>query len=214
MRKDRKMKRWLASVSVLLLLALLAQPADAGRDPERPWSVGVSAGVNLSEASGDSTLSTDGRWGPIFGGFVNYRVTPLLVVALEVNWLLKGSTDMFTASGDTLSDVRASYLEFPLTLNLLIPAGENWDLGVYAGVGYAFQTDISARNLQGVRVYLSEKENEWNIPLGAGFAYYFPGSGQAVGLDLRYSIGMSDIAKDFDAKSKSWQLFLRYGFPF
>lgn len=214
------MSRFSTIVLILVLGSLIASVAmgEERRDrwPQLEWTAGVAVGPTYSKLSGDFIESADNRWGGFVGGWIEYRADDNWSIALEFNWVQKGTENLVTAQGDSLFNLKLGYLELPLLLNLLLPVSSNWDLGLYSGGTLALRTSCTGTRTDGTIAGCTQnivKGTDWNIPFGAGVGYYVPGSNSAIILDARYSIGLTDIFKaNLDAKNQSWQFLIRYAF--
>ena len=162
--------------------------------------VGVSGGATLSDLFGGA-INTSSRWGGTAGVFAGYRTTRNSVVALEVNWIQKGG-------GDT----RVDYVEVPLLLGGAAPAAHGAvRFRAYTGIALGFRVGCSSTS-----TFLScdaAKSPEWAWPFGFMIASTNR-SGRMVGVDVRYSIGLSDVFETSSASNRTWQFKAFFGFPY
>jgi opacity protein-like surface antigen len=195
------MKKLFGAVIALALTASLAGPVQA------QIYVGGSAGATYFKAFG-SDVPTDRKfdWGFTAGAFGQLYLNPNFALNLEANWIQKNSTD---SAGTDAGKLKLSYLEVPLTLNIVFPFDDDWYGLVYVGGSIGFNMSCSA----GGADCLPEPEGtEFAIPVGGGIGKKLA-SGMFVGLNVRYSYGMSDIVDQVGAKNRGWMFMARVGFP-
>ena len=81
------MKRWFFATLALALCVSLAVPAAAQKDKGRwgpgVWSGGATVGPVASDLTGDAIESSQTRWGPIVGAWLQYWATDNLAVSFE-----------------------------------------------------------------------------------------------------------------------------------
>jgi hypothetical protein len=220
------MKRSVCSVLVVLFVIglVVTGQAQSRHDewPRQAWTAGVTIGPISSSLSGDYITTSESHFGMMVGGLINYRVSLPFAVSLEANFNSRQAQNIITSGGDSLYNFRATYVEFPLVATLMQPIHKNWDVGVHAGISLGFNT--SAGMLLKDSILTVEpspttpggevNSTMWTLPLGAGFAYYFPGSNSALVFAARYSLGLSNVFKDANNKAKwnTMQFMLRYMF--
>ena len=177
-------------------------------------SVGLSAGGTYSDLSGSLVTNTDSDWGILIGGFGSYQFRTNVALQLEGNWVQKGGRG---SAEDARIDVDLDYLELPLTVQLVVPLGQEWLWQLYGGIALAFETTCDVSIDPGEKTSCEDsplgwsfESTEWSIPFGTSFAYRFPRS--FVEGDLRYSYGLSSVVKSPEWKNRSWQFIVRWGF--
>jgi hypothetical protein len=206
----------LIAVGAVLTVHLRAAPAAA-----QEYHLGLNGGATYSSLTGDRLTpdGSDGRWGVVLGGFVRYATHPVVSARMEVNWLQKGGTGVTATGADTL-DLRLSYLEIPVVLELGSALGRRARALVYGGIALAFRLhcDLGVNGAPPVSCRdaptpLDPRSTEWSVPLGAALGIDV--GGPMVFLDGRYSVGISDVPRGATAslKHRAWQLLLRVAFP-
>jgi hypothetical protein len=156
--------------------------------------VAFSGGATLSEFDG---VDIDSKWGMTAGGVVGFRPLGYVITNLEANWIQKGS-------GDT----RLQYIELPL----LIGVGTKGDLrvGIYSGIGIGFAVSCSGPSVLAGVTCDRKNSTEWSWPIGvqAGGnidpATFFA-------LDVRYSVGLSEVFEASDVTNRTWQFRVYVG---
>ena len=210
------MKRLLQFVIALSLCVAVASPAFA-QEEASPWRLGVHAGAAYSNLNGDVLTSSDATWGPYAGATAEYFFANSFSVGFEANYLQKGNKKGLI--GNTEFEMSLKYVEIPLILNGYYAFNENWLGSLYAGLAMALkvscdvrinddpQSDCAQSGLTG-----EAESMEWSVPLGGGVVYKFPGKNSLLRLDVRYSIGLSDVVKTLNVTTRTWEFILGYGF--
>jgi hypothetical protein len=188
---------------VLLLLALglgVATPASAQRNKS---VVGISAGATTSDIEG-GFLNTSSQWGFIGGIFGTARTSRNSMLGLEANYVQKGGRD--------LADL--SYIDIPFIIGAIIPtANDALNFNFYTGIGIGFKVSCSETSGSSFANACDRaKGTEWTWPVGLAFAFR-NASGKYIGLDARYSAGISDAFEGSGARNRSWQFKALFGVP-
>lgn len=210
------MKRLLHFVIAVSLCVVVASSAFA-QEEVSPWRLGIHAGAAYSNLNGDDLVSSEATWGPYAGVFAEYFFANSFSVAFEANYLQKGNKKGQVGNNEFELDLK--YVEFPLILNGYYAFSENWLGSLYAGLAISLkvacdvridddpQSDCSQAMITG------EAESiEWSVPLGGGVVYEFPGKNSLLRLDVRYSVGLSDVVKRLNITTRTWEFILGYGF--
>ena len=187
-------------VGAVLLAACLvvATPAYGQRSKTM---LGLSAGATLTDLEG-GLVNTSSRWGFTGGAFGIFRTSRNSMVGLEVNYSQKGGKDL----------ARLDYIEIPFVVGAIIPTdNDRINFNYYTGISLAFKVSCSVED--GVVFVNCNDVNstEWAWPIGLGMAIRSE-NGNMIGLDARYSLGISDAFKSSIARNRSWQFRLYYGF--
>jgi hypothetical protein len=210
------MKRWLQFVVALTFSVIVATSASAQEDAS-PWRLGIQAGASYSNLNGDVLASSDATWGPLAGGTAEYFFANSFSIELEANYVQRGNKK--GQIGNTEFEMDLKYVELPLILNGYYAFNENWHGSLYAGLALALkvacdvridddpQSDCSQASITGEAESIS-----WGVPVGGGVVYKFPGKNSLIRLDVRYSIGLSDVVKNLDITTRAWEFILGYGF--
>jgi hypothetical protein len=175
----------------------LSQPAMAQLSIRK----GIKAGLNVANLRVDSEDNTEQNTkNGILGGFF-LEIDPIGPLALqgEVLFTQKGSK---VKSSDTPgeSDIKINYLEVPLLVKLQMPlAPPMASYAFFAGpaVSFKLSEDING-NEGGEDIF---KSSDLGGVVGASLGFSALGLA-AIVVDLRYTLGLSDILKD-DFKSNS-----------
>jgi hypothetical protein len=205
------------SVVYLALLLGLAVWRPASAQESTQVYFGLAGGPTASRMRGEFAQSSDLRWGALVGGFVRSYPEDNFAIEFGVNWVQKGGSNVLTADGDSL-DLRLSYLEFPLLLDAILPLNRTWDVGVYTGIVLGIRTSCDVTEQGSSSVSCSADApggepsgTEWSWPLGAGVGAKI-GSRSYLGLDFRYSLGLTEVFKTNNAKTSTLEFLLRYAY--
>jgi opacity protein-like surface antigen len=230
-------KLLLVTVALILLFALAAsaQETKIGR-----LSIGIKAGLSISNLTGDSLGSllknmahTDvlpaekSRTGVGFGAFFSYSIAPFFAIQPELLYVQKGCKFDFAGGGTTT--VRSAWLEIPVLLkfspefqgNKIAPA-------VFAGPFVGFKTsaefqqsgfaadvevpgDFDAKD--------SLKSTDLGFTFGGSLGYKLTRG--EIFLDARYDVGLTKIMKvgtfnhpTSKADTKTGVFFMLVGYKF
>jgi hypothetical protein len=189
--------------TVLLLMAI-AVVSSIPAHAQRPGLFGVSGGATLGDI-GLTATTTDSRWGGTAGVFGAWRASYNTIVTLEANWVQKGGKGL---GGESL---RLDYIDIPLTFGgSAAMADQTWRgrlyVGVSLGVRVGCDSDVPGLNCD------RANSTDWTFPIGGMLAKTSP-DGRLVGVDVRYSIGASDVFDNTRSKTRLWQFKLIVGFP-
>lgn len=196
-------------VGVTLLTALprMAHPQ---------WSVGVSAGPTYNWMQGIAVEDQDPVWGYLVGGFFTYRFDRRWAVRVEGNAVRKGADNVALESGDTLSSVSLTYLDFPILLNLVTRLGRRTDLGLYGGaaVGFTMTCFYSIGTAQASKCERSPLGDVnmivWTMPVGAEFRWNLPSLNSSFMLDGRFTLGIGFPFETGTARNHSFAVLARW----
>lgn len=183
-------------LAAALLLAFTALPAVA--------QVGITAGGIWSDANLEvdgASVDTDSRTGFQFG--VSYATGGVFGVIVGGYYSQKG----FDVA-DTSDRVRLSYIEVPVMGVVRLPFLER-TIGprIYGGINGGFEVSCSTEGL--VSSTFCDETNSFDFGLkgGLGLQVLF------IGLDVAYTYGLSDVAKEESVKinNRAWSLALIIG---
>jgi hypothetical protein len=169
---------------------------------------------------GDIIVSSETRWGPIVGAWLQHWVSDNFAVGFEVNYIQKGGLNVVTQATDrdTLTDLTLGYLEFPLIVRGALGLGAGFELSGHLGLAFAINTATSAK-VNGIGVALPDtlkatQQTTFNVPVGAGLAWYLNDKRSVFSVDARYAVGVNDVFKDSGVKADAWEFLVRYGVRF
>lgn len=191
---------------IFLGLALVAgtfafsQKTSASVASSSPVRFGLKAGLNISTISNSNANSKAGFYG---GVFANIPVAQDFSVQPEVLYSGQG------AKAKSNSDIKLNtdYIAVPVMLQYnLIP-----NLYVEAGPQFAFLISAKGKG-NGASVDVKDDFKTFDFGLGLGAGYYFT---QNIGVNVRYTAGLTKIAKEDDGDSSKngvFQIGLAYKF--
>jgi len=191
--------------SIVLVLAFVVATPAFGQQSRK--MVGFSVGATSGDLQG-GLVNTDARWGFTGGVFGAVRTSRNSVVGIEVNYVQKGGKDL----------ARLDYIEIPFLVGALAE-NDKVKFNFYTGIGLAFKVGCSLDEQEPIAVPLGvsadcddANSTEWAWPIGIGLAVR-NANGGLIGLDTRYSVGLSDTFKGSAVRNRSWQFRLYYGVP-
>jgi hypothetical protein len=182
-----------AATLTLALVALLTNSALA-QGPGTKFGA-VAGGATLSDMNNAPGVG-DSRWGGTAGLLVGMNTGPT-ALTFEANWVQKGG-----------GDVRLDYIELPLTLGAVGELGGGAARGrIYSGVSFGFKISCSSPTIS----CDSAEGTEWGLPLGIQVAKINSASGSFFGLDVRYTVSLSDAFDFGDIHNRPWSFRLLFG---
>lgn len=181
--------------------------------------LGVKAGLNLANLSGDDVENTDTRTGFAGGVFFMYQFNEMFAVQPEVYYSMKGAKQSDSFEGVSYdAEFKFDYVEIPLLLKFLIPMkGSNIKPAIFAGPSLAFNSSAKLKVEAGGTTTEEDVENIKSTDLGLvfGAGIGFPVGKGELGVDVRYILGLSSIddsAEEADVKNGVINFNLYYGF--
>jgi len=188
------------AISLLFLSTSIAQP-----------SLGVKAGLNVATLAGDTEEADIGSSvGAVGGVFARLPVSNAFVLQSEILYSVKGFE--LRASDAT---VKASYIEVPLLFGLVLPTSSGLNLGFLVGPALSLKiSESTSGTFEGDPIEVDSDlatSSDFGVALGAQV-----GAG-SIGLDLRYTVGLSNTdagvleGTTLRTRTLSATAFLRFG---
>jgi hypothetical protein len=182
------------------------------------WQVGFSAAPTYTNVTGDFVARSDWAWGLLIGGQIEYLAHRNFSAELGANFLQKGTELGQTTQGD-FGSLRLRYLELPLLLTLKLPLSRDWSFRAFGGGTLGINFSCQVKGISNVwdscvdATAVGDAETlEWSVPFGGGLGYTTPFADSSLILDVRYVLGMSNIFKDVDLKTRTWEFLARWQF--
>src|SRR5690625_2334816 len=198
-------------IPVMLLTLFVGQAAYAqNSQDDAPLNWGIKGGVNVATMYGDQVDNADVRAGFTGGLFLNYRFTRNWSIRPEVLFSMKGADlDQGLTGENGGADYELGYLEIPIlakytfTTNSMVKPYLN--LGPQ--VGFTLYGNSNGQDLNNDQL----KDAEFALAAGGGIDLAVAGSPsdfiQTVGLDLRYTLGLTDafdVSGDPEARNHAF----------
>lgn len=180
-------------------------------------SWGIKAGINAADMYGDEVGGTSAIAGFSGGAWLNFRLADYFSIQPEVLFSTKGSDVDTGLLGETgITEYRFGYLEIPVLAKLHIPTGNDLEPNLYAGpeVGFTLYGDAND-----IEIDDQVTDAEFGLVFGGGLDLNVAQSSadflQNIGLDLRYTLGLTDafdVTGDPDAKNGAFTAAISFGF--
>lgn len=156
---------------------------------------GVKAGLNISDLYGDDAKDSDVKAGFSGGLFFNYHLNNYWSIQPEVLFSTKGADLESGLTGENgPAEYEFGYLTIPVLAKFYIPAGSTLSPNFYAGpeVGFKLYADSNDNDIND-----ELKTAEFAIAFGAGLDFNLTSDPtnfiRNAGIDLRYSLGLTDV---------------------
>jgi hypothetical protein len=187
------MKKFVAVLSAVALIGIASQASAAG------MYGGVKAGANFANLSDidDSSMRTAFQGGL----YVGKDVSEEFGFRVEGLWVMKGATadeDFGAPIGVVEVTTKLDYIEFPILFVYHLGGGEStvgFDLFAGPTLGFNIGAELEADGGDAVDIKDDVESFEFGAAIGAAIAKELA-SGKSIGLDLRYSLGATGIAKE------------------
>lgn len=202
---------------LMFILGVGITTTSAQTSQKEPFTWGIKAGVNVSDFYGDDADNSDVRAGFSGGLLFNYRFNSYWAIQPEVLFNIKGADlDTGLAGENGPAEYEFGYLNVPVLAKFYIPTGSALTPNLFAGpeVGFKLYGESNDSDIDD-----ELKDAEFGIAFGAGLDLS-TGSNPAnlirtVGLDLRYSLGLTDVfdtPQEPEARNGVFQAALLLGF--
>jgi hypothetical protein len=181
-------------MSALVLVAFASQASAAG------MYAGVKAGANFGDLSdyGDTSMRTGFQGGAFIGKNVNEQFG----FRLEGLWVQKGATvtEDVPIVGEVEATTKLDYIEFPILFVLNFAGGETLGFNLFAGptLGFNIGAEVEVDGGDAVDIKDEVESFEFGAAIGAGIEKKMA-SGKSIGLDVRYTLGATSLAKDAES---------------
>jgi hypothetical protein len=196
------------SIVAVLFLMLISTASFA------QFGLGIRQGIAVSTFAdkGDICDNTNVTLSYTAGAFISVPLNKSLAIQPELNYIRKGRSNETTELNTTFeTDLKNNYLQVPVLLQYrdarsFGKTGSAFYVngGPYAGFVLNTKTHVSGGN-GGIPVTLADsKKTDWGATLGIG--YQTPVYKKDIRFDLRYDMGLSEIANqpsDYRTKALS-----------
>ncbi len=214
-------------VGVLALFAasLFAAPSASAQGVKLGVKGGVNIAVNIADIGGsdvDSLGPTKTKTGFVGGAFVEFMIGDIFAIQPEVLYSQKG---IKIDSSSAELKLKVDYIEIPVLLKINIPIeGSKVHPNVYAGPAVAFESSCKFAGSSGSvsaevdcddpQLGIMTTSTDFGLIFGGGLS--FEVGGAEVGVDVRYTLGLTTIDDDddpWDLKNKVISIMGTVGFP-
>jgi hypothetical protein len=181
--------------------------------------MGLKAGLNIANLSGDDVENNDSKTGFAGGVFFMYQFSNMFAIQPEAYYTMKGATLNETFEGVSVDfTYTLDYIEVPLLFKLIIPIeGSNIRPSIFAGPAIGFKATAKVKTEAQGESYEEDiedvKSTDFDLVFGGGLG--FPVGNNELGFDVRYIMGLStidDSAEGFDVKNGVLNFNVYFGF--
>lgn len=174
-------------------VSITSTVAQTNQNESLTW--GLKAGVNVSDFCGNDAEGSDVRTGFSGGLLFNYRFNDYWALQPEVLFSTKGADLESGLTGENgPTEYELGYLNIPVLAKFYIPTGSTVSPNLYAGpdVGFKLYSDANDSDIDD-----QLKDAEFGIAFGAGLDFNLGSDPtdviRTVGLDLRYTLGLTNV---------------------
>jgi len=221
---ERKMKAMKKLCAILISMAVLLTLASISASAQGITDKGVKVGLNMSTLSSNFDIDFKSKLGFIAGGFLTFGLPGGLAFQPELLYSNKGAKYEERFDGDVAKLwIILNYLEMPLLVKYGFPmsGGSQLTPSIYGGPYGAYRLSGKSKiefdgQTQTEDINSDEmKTIDYGLVFGAGLD--FPMGRGKITFDLRYSLGLANLAKnqvgeDEVTKNRSFQAMIGYGF--
>jgi hypothetical protein len=186
------MKKWILAMSAVAMLA-----------PVAGWAQGdmlfsIKAGVNLADQSTDidPAPETSMKIGAIGGVGFTAGLSDMFGIRAEMLYSQKGTK---WSSEGVDAELTMNYIDVPVTAVLMLP-GDGVKPHFFAGPAFGFKMGDAKYSVNGEEQEAGEDDGytgmDIGLTLGAGIS--FPMGWNSLGIDARYTLGLTNIRDDKD----------------
>jgi len=205
-------------IPVILLTLFVSQAVYGQSFQDSPLNWGIKGGVNIATMYGDQVDNADVRAGFTGGLFLNYHFTRNWSIQPEVLFSMKGADLGEGLTGETGgADYELGYLEIPILAKYTFTTSSMVKpyLNLGPQVGFTLYGNSNGQDLNNDQL----KDAEFVLAAGGGIDLAVASSPsnfvQTVGLDLRYTLGLTDtfdVPGDPEARNQAFTAAITVGF--
>ena len=183
--------------------------------PIASWSghevtLGVKAGVNIANFTGDDVFHNSSSTRAVGGAFARYGLSRSWSLQPEALYTMRGAQ---FAVDDVQTEQQINYFEIPLLARFGWGHGAIFRPSLFAGPSLAFLlknqiVDGAEINLKG---QTGTRDYDVGAIVGAGLDYTL-GAGELM-LDARYEMGLVSWSEDLNMRNSTLSFMLGYGWP-
>jgi hypothetical protein len=198
------MNRVIRILAVLALAFVFTSPATAIENIH----AGVKGGYNISNMSVDpGDELADSRGGLALGGYVGIPVSPMFSVQPEAYFSMKGDSE---SSGGATGTMKLDYIEVPVLAKASFLPHAKAKPSLFAGPSLAYNLNaksaIEGTGLLDGETDIKDQTNavDFGLVFGGGVDYSLQNGAKSIGIDLRYTMGLTNtIDSDTGAEAKN-----------
>jgi len=182
---------------ILTVLASIAVLASGAAHAGEPLYGGIKGGVNIANQSADPSDSelSDSRTGMALGGYVGIPLNPMFAVQPEAFFTMKGDQgDIAGSTGST----KLNYIEVPVLARINFMTDASAHPSIYAGpsvgLNISAKAEMEGATEESTDIKDSVSPVDFGMVVGGGVTFPVGASKRNVGLDLRYTMGLSNVS--------------------
>jgi hypothetical protein len=186
---------WILMNKLLLILLILIITGSGWQIAQAQVSFGVSGGISRFKVGGDAP--PDGSYGNLtgvsFGGLVDIRLFPVVVLSFQPSFIQKGTKIAYEVRGqDELVDsvdVRFNYLALPLMVKVST-RNARWFVSSGLDFGYLLDSQFKTSDQE---TEIDSLMNDFDLAVNLGVGVLVKMKRPQVFIELRYSQSLTDV---------------------
>lgn len=190
-------------VALLILTPIACWPA-------HDVMLGIKAGVNIANFTGDDVFHNSSSEGAVGGLFARYGLSPSWSLQPEALFTMRGAE---FAVDDIQTEQQINYIEIPLLARFGWGHGASFRPSLFAGPSVAFL--VKNQIVDGAEIDLKGQTGTRDYDVGAILGAeldYTVGSGDLL-FDARYEMGLVSWSEDLNIRNSTLSFMLGYGWP-
>lgn len=210
-------KLWYAAVAGFLIVMPCSSSAQMSTSPGTQIMIGPFVGVNYTTISGDDVSDASYKTGLAAGGQLQANFSSGLFFRTAVLYSQRGAKASIAGTKVTFKE---NYVEAPLLLGYTFapPGGVRPFVMGGGQVGFKLSCDLSGSTM-GTNVSVKCKETGSDFKstdFGAvgGAGVMFPAASGTMSVDVRYALGLTDIADTSNTRHRGFTAGIAYMIPF
>lgn len=204
---------------IVIVLSMVSLKLIAQTNAVKPKPVGSIIGIRAGLGMSKMDFSTDDQvehsWltKPIGGIFARFGLSEMFSIQPEILYYVKGVKYASTLNTSTFSSngsLEFTYIEIPVLARLELKPADKIDVGIFVGISTG--VFVEGVEKEGITINGISKDTtlsvhddqvhspDFGIVVGSSIDYELSTT-VSLGLDVRYTLGQSDIAKDQSSKT-------------
>jgi hypothetical protein len=170
---------------------------------------GAKAGMNLTTITDDD--EAEFKFGFHVGGFAEFVLNERISLQPELLYSTQGATSSYSSDGLNVDEtVSLDYINVPVLLKVNIAGGLSAEVGPQIGFLLSAKAKEEAMGVS-ASVSIKDECKKFDVSAAIGLSYTFAEKFVA---SARYNLGLTNLPKDEEFKSKNSAIQISFGYKF